>query len=492
MAKEEKFDLLVRVRDEASAALTGITGNVLKMVAGFAAIRTVTGFLKDSVAAAIEAEGVWNDLSASVDRHGGSWDRAGDAMRKNITAMQRNLGLGDEAIARSTQMFVDYGASTSQAFKLVEAAANLAAGKHIALETATDMLAKATAGNTILFSRYGFELDKTAGSATALNQVLGWINEKWGDAATAKLKANTGQLALLNEQYGDLKENIGGLVSGPMLPLLKTMNDLLFVFNNTKRSSDDLVEVLKFLGANAILPVIGPAILLGTKLDDLGAKADELAKSMEEDWDAAMLLLGIGESGATSPLRQEVQATVEALRQAKTEFQALDELGGYQTRRAEGGTPSKYTSERDFQKPTEEELRFQAESLKRWEEYRDMFVGITTSAVDDLVSQFEEGRVRLDEIFKGIASDFLRAMVSMGIARLAAAAFGAIFSGPAGAAVAASGGSDSAYGRIPNPKVSPSAMVVNFNGPVVADRDYIRTVIVPELNRLSRYNAGVR
>jgi hypothetical protein len=277
--KEQKFDLLVRVRDEASAALIGITGNVLKMVAGFAAIRTVTGFLKDSVAAAIESEAVFNDLGASIERHGGNWDSMKEAMSGALQVMMRDLGQSDEALARSTQVFIDYGANAHEALKLVAAAADLAAGKNIALETATDMLAKATAGNTILFSRYGFELDKTTGSATALNQVLGWIEEKWSGAAQAKMQTAAGQLKLLNEQYGELQENLGGLVSGPMIPFLDKMNDLLYVFNNTKRSLSDLVEVLKVLGANAILPVIGPAILLGSKLDDVTAAADTLAES---------------------------------------------------------------------------------------------------------------------------------------------------------------------------------------------------------------------
>lgn len=493
MASQEKFDLIVRARDEASTALRGITKNVVGMIAAFATVRTVTGFLKDSVTAAIESEAAFNDLGASIERRGGDWKAMEHATHSALSVMMRDLGLSDEALAQSQKMFIDYGANASQSLNLVAAAADLAAGKHMSLESATDMLAKAAAGNTIAFSRYGFELDKTAGSASALNQVLGWIEDKWGGAAQAKMQTAEGQLRALNEQYDELKESVGNLVIGPMTDLLSQMNTLMTVLNNLEGGWNKFLFAVRWIGSGGGANVAASFREWNDLMAESKVAAEALALKQKEAWDASMLLLGIGEAGPMSPLKEKVDAVVESVRMAKAEFQALDELEGYQTWKAEGGTPSKYSSELDFLEGLTDEQKRAQEEMKRFGEVtRDVLVNNIGDGISDIFLGMQDLRTGLQEIFSGIAQDFIRlvinAMVEAMATRLVSSIFNFVLPGsglffastqtpiganvPSGQRMAASAG----------------GVTINLNGPIIGEEQYVRQVFVPILERDARLN----
>ena len=493
MAKQEQFDLIVRAKDEASATLGNITRNVVGMVAAFATISAVKTFLQDSVKAAMEAEAAYNDLGASVERRGGDWDRMRNAMEDNLQSMMLNLGLSDESLARSAQVFIDYGADVHGALRLVGAAADLAAGKCIALETATEMLAKASAGNTTIFSRYGFQLDKTKGAATALNQVLGWIEEKWGDAAQAKLQTAEGQLKLLNVQYGQLKTNVGGLVIGPMTDFLAQMNTLLTVLNALEGGWNKLLYVVRWVGSGGGANVVESFRQWNELMAEAAVAAEELARKARDAWDPAMLLLGIGEPGEMSPLRQEIEAVVQSLRKAKTEFEALDEFGGYKTWKGEGGMPSKYVSEEDASGANERrakaEMKYLEETAAAYKKYYAMIEGIGMGAVDTMVAQFMEGRVRIKFILNQMLSDFMSMVARMAAAKLFGAIANIFVPGGGAAAAALASGAMSGGTRFDvnaAPKSASAGVTVNFNGPVLAEEDYIVSTIVPALERAVR------
>lgn len=499
MAANERFDLIVRARDEASAALGGITKNIGLMVGAAAGIASVTSFLKSSISAAAEAETAWNNLAAAAERHGQIWPQVEDRYTRFARAVQRETGFGDEMIAQSLESFVNYGASTSEAMGRVKIAVDFAAGAHIDLRTATDLLAKASEGYTATLSRYGIILDESIPKSERFDAALRQLNERFGGAAVAQMSTYEGQLRLLNEQWGDLKENVGGVAIPFLTDLFAVTNDWFSLLNSNASALDKYNISLMLLTGNSASAL--QIIRQMNQAQDEQAALDEMLAASKDRVNTV--------SAENVILQDQINrglAAMIAMRPGDAAYEFADGLSGVNTEleKINFGLGELGPDLSELYRSwgmNQEQFLSQAEA--NYNEFRAGFESTTGRALSRVVDLFTDARASLADVFKGMFSDFMNYFFDLVLQRAAGSIFTSIFGGFNPATALAGGGQGGLFGGAIIPGLlkpgaqSSSSMslgrvsagsptvVVNLNGPILGEEEHTRKVIVPTIERMA-------
>ena len=242
----EKLELLIGVIDKASPVLSKLKSAVIGIGAAYLGWQGVTRIIGDIIEKAAESERVWNDVAASLDRHGYAVENSMSVVQSFGSELQRLTGISDELGGRAIQTLLDYQVDLADSFDMVRTAADMAAARNIDLTTAVDLVGKAFAGNTASLSRYGIIVNQNLSQTEKFQEVMRQMNERFGGAAQAQLQTYSGQLKLFKENIGDLEEEIGKV----LLPSLTEMTSELSKF--TKRLSTDYGSALDNIGTKFV------------------------------------------------------------------------------------------------------------------------------------------------------------------------------------------------------------------------------------------------
>lgn len=130
-------------------------------------------------------------LAASIEATGNSWDDYKDKVEEAIKANER---FGDKAAEteNALQILTQATNSPQTALKLLSTAADLAAAKHESLTDAATQLGKIYNGNTKLLKQFGINIDSSAAAT------------KRADAATRRADAADRALAVAKQHLNDL------------------------------------------------------------------------------------------------------------------------------------------------------------------------------------------------------------------------------------------------------------------------------------------------
>ncbi len=93
--------------------------------------------------------------------------------------------------------------------KLVAAAADFASATGTDLVSATELFTKSVASGTNALSRYGITMSKTSNETERLNSLVKSSSEAYGGMSEAIANTDAGRIKQLNNEMGDLYENIG-------------------------------------------------------------------------------------------------------------------------------------------------------------------------------------------------------------------------------------------------------------------------------------------
>lgn len=200
-------------------ALATFAGNIASLAISKAislageAFSEMTGFIKESVNAAAESESALNSLKFALASTGMLTDQNVKSMQDFATQLQATTAFEDDAVIASMALLQSLARLDAEGLqRATTAAADLAAVLNIDIGTASRMLAKAAEGNTVALNKLGLEFQKGSTDAETFVNVLGTIEKRFGGAAQAQAKTFAGALSQLSNIYGDLQENIGGLI----------------------------------------------------------------------------------------------------------------------------------------------------------------------------------------------------------------------------------------------------------------------------------------
>jgi hypothetical protein len=233
--------------------------------------RSLSNFALDSVKAASESEEALNRLSVSLAQTGQLTEENVRSFEEFASQLQATTAFEDDAIITNAALIQSLARLDSEGLqRATKAAADLAATFNIDLESASRIVGKSAEGNVTALQKLGIEFVKGVNDAETFANVLQAIEQRFGGAAQAQAKTFGGAIAQLNNNFGDLQENIGKvLIQNPaIIAAFRTLNSIIVAASQSISTafggvSSDVVASffrLIFDGANATVLAVDAVI----------------------------------------------------------------------------------------------------------------------------------------------------------------------------------------------------------------------------------------
>ncbi len=210
--------------------------------AATAAINEVAKGLQWAIGRGKEMEQVWTNLRASLKLQGDAWSAAKDEVDKYASSLASTTQFSKEEAIGAIQKLATFGMDYKQALEAMKAATELAAAKHLSLETAANLVGKAFIGNTSALRRYGVAIETTTQAKHALAEVTLQLEEKLKSLGTGALVPFSDTLAKAGMSLSDMH--------GKMRNVHDVVKDLVDAFKAGTINEEQFGEVLKGLGIN--------------------------------------------------------------------------------------------------------------------------------------------------------------------------------------------------------------------------------------------------
>lgn len=173
--------------------------------AGAIGVYGLTSAIRSFWNAASEQEMVLGQTQVALEAAGLSWDTYGDRVERALTRQSKALAFDDEALARSFQVFIRQTGNVDEALRRNELAADLARGRYMSLEQATQLVTKAALGQAGALRRVGID---TRGATTGV-ELLRLLTEKYGQSAERAATTSQAAQDRWNVSLENAKETLG-------------------------------------------------------------------------------------------------------------------------------------------------------------------------------------------------------------------------------------------------------------------------------------------
>lgn len=246
----ENLELIIRAKDEASKAIKDVskevdnldketkkttvsTGGLWKSfaVGGIAAnliqdaFRGASEQLKSTVTAAMNAETAQNNLRAALEITGRPAELLTQHFVDLSSALQKETIYADDAIQQATTLLAQLTNLDKEGLeKATKGTLGFASALRMDLNSATNIVAKAMAGNASVLSRYGITIDTTKTKEEQRNEVMDKLIALY-PRATAETETFTGKQQQLKNNLDDVKETIGYVIMDALKPMIEALND---------------------------------------------------------------------------------------------------------------------------------------------------------------------------------------------------------------------------------------------------------------------------
>jgi phage-related protein len=301
----------------AGSIVSGFAGGGV-MGAAAAGIGELIKGLQWSTQEAAASEQAWVNLQAAIGATGPAWDGIRAQVDQFASSLQKMTVFSDEEVLGAIQRLTTYGMNYKDAMDAVQTAVDLAAAKHLDLQTATDLVGKAFSGNATLLQRYGINIDaikeslgKGASDAEIFTAVVAKLNDQFGGQAAAQAETYAGAQERLKNAVSDLGEKIGGM----LLPALAGVTEGMIPVVDWLGQGIDKVQA--WIAAVSQMPEVQAATdALSTAFaglqkwfgDFVQVAAEELGPALQELWGAFKDLWD-----ALSPIGEAIGEVISAL-----------------------------------------------------------------------------------------------------------------------------------------------------------------------------------
>jgi hypothetical protein len=204
------------------------------VVAGAAAAAYAVKIGIDGVKAAVEDEASQKQLAIALKNTTNATDAQIASTEEYITKQQLAFGVADTKLRPALANLARATGDVGKAQQLTNLAMDISAATGKDLEGVSMALSKAYNGNLGALTRLGVPLDANIIATKDFNAAQEELVRLFGGAAKANTETYAGQLAIVTERFGEMKEAIG-------VALLPTMKTLLEEVNKVAKgfSGDD-------------------------------------------------------------------------------------------------------------------------------------------------------------------------------------------------------------------------------------------------------------
>jgi len=194
------------------------------VVAGAAAAAYAVKIGIDGVKAAVEDEASQKQLAEALKNTTNATDAQIKSTEAYITKQQLAFGVADTKLRPALANLARATGDVGKAQQLTNLAMDISAATGKDLETVSLTLTKAYNGNIGALTKLGIPLDENIKKTKDFNVVQDELVRLFGGAAKANTETYAGQLAIVTERVGELKESIGVALLPTMKTLLEEVN----------------------------------------------------------------------------------------------------------------------------------------------------------------------------------------------------------------------------------------------------------------------------
>lgn len=190
-------------------------------VGGFVALSAgAIKFGKDAVDAAAESEKAMARIRTNVEKTGVSYEKYADQLDAVGKAAVRK-GFDDEDAMESASRLAQKNKDVTEGIRLQALAMDVARGRNISLEQATNLVIKAQMGQAGAVRRLGIDIDKSAKS----KEILAAMESKFAGQADAYAKTQAGAADRLRVSWENFQESVGEKLIPIIAKLMQKMAD---------------------------------------------------------------------------------------------------------------------------------------------------------------------------------------------------------------------------------------------------------------------------
>jgi hypothetical protein len=217
------------------------------------------------VKAARDAEVILGQTSIAVKDAGLSWQRYSKDVEAASKRISDSSAFDDEAVLQSFQVFVRGQKDVEKSLRLTELAADVARGRYIELDQATQLVNKAAMGQIGALRRAGIQIDKNATSAQALDALL----KAYSGSAQTYADSATGSSEKLAVAWENLSEVAGGPLSQSLAVLAQELTIVVGLMEKASKitlpgfAGGGSIGGASTKSAMTLIPGVGPLIALG-------------------------------------------------------------------------------------------------------------------------------------------------------------------------------------------------------------------------------------
>lgn len=210
-----------------SAIGTSLGGLAAKATAIAGAIAGIASALvfKESIEAAQRQEDAVNQLNTSLKLAGTFSTEASQSFQNLASELQRTTTFGDETTLQFAALARNFTRTNEEAERLTKAAIDLSAATGLSLESSVKNLGKTFAGLTGELGESVPALRTLTAEQLKAGAAIDLITQRFGGAAQAQLKTFSGAVTALKNNFGDLLEQIGFIVTKSPVAI-KIINDI--------------------------------------------------------------------------------------------------------------------------------------------------------------------------------------------------------------------------------------------------------------------------
>jgi len=178
----------------------------------------------DGVKAAVEDEASQKQLAEALKNTTNATDAQIKSTEDYISKQQLAFGVADTKLRPALANLARATGDVGKAQQLTNLAMDISAATGKDLETVSLTLSKAYNGNIGALTKLGIPLDDAIKKSGDFNLVQGELVRLFGGAAKANTETYAGQLAIVTERVGELKESIGVALLPTLKVLLEQVN----------------------------------------------------------------------------------------------------------------------------------------------------------------------------------------------------------------------------------------------------------------------------
>lgn len=215
----------------------------------------IVGFGALSVRAFAEQEAAEAKLRAALQASGQEVESNMAKLKRMASEIQRVTVVGDEMSLSMAQQGISMGLQAEQMDEATRGAIGLSKAFNLDLKMAMRASSAAMLGQTEMLTRYIPELKNIEDPAERVALVHAKMAEGF-TLAEAEAATTGGQLMQLKNAFGDLQEQIGGIIAEYLTPLVGKLRDLV---TNLQEADPAMVKLA--VQVAAVAAAVGPLLL---------------------------------------------------------------------------------------------------------------------------------------------------------------------------------------------------------------------------------------